>query len=370
MASMFYDLCYGALKNAADDGVHEEWYLFKNTDHTNKDSHPLGSPFRSGIYLVNPSNTDWLNYFSQRVKEVYDVFDFDGFHIDQLGGRGNLYDYAGNKADLPAGFHAFIEKLKADFPDKKNAFNAVSGYGQSHIAAAKPDFLYNEIWNDQPEYADLKIIIDTNLKLNDKLNNVFAAYMNYDKARHKGDFNTPGVLMTDAIIFALGASHLELGEHILCSEYFPSNNLQPDKALQIALPRYYDFLVAYENILRDGGNFVDLTVGGNSVAAWPPKQGNIITLAKKIENRQVIHLFNFTNAAHLSWRDLNGTQTEPNLQQNIQLKIPVSQNATKAWTATPDKEGKIYEEIPFQQEQDNITITVSTLKYWTMIVVE
>ena len=49
--------------------------------------------------------------------------------------------------------------------------------------------------------------------------------MNYNKADNRGEFNTPGVLLTDAVMFALGGSHLELGgDHMLCKEYFPNEN--------------------------------------------------------------------------------------------------------------------------------------------------
>jgi dextranase len=53
---------------------------------------------------------------------------------------------------------------------------------------------------------------------------VFAAYLNYNKADNGGSgdkmMNTPGVLLTDAVMFALGGSHLELGDHMLSREYF------------------------------------------------------------------------------------------------------------------------------------------------------
>ena len=98
IASMFYDLCYGALEWAEKDGVDPTWYLFKDKNHSSRDYHPLSAPFRSNIYLVDPGNEGWLDYFADRVDEVYEVFDFDGFHIDQLGGRGNRYNYAGSQA--------------------------------------------------------------------------------------------------------------------------------------------------------------------------------------------------------------------------------------------------------------------------------
>lgn len=374
MARMWYDLCYGALNNAAADGVEESWYLFKNTTHTSKDSHALSAPFRSSIYLVDPANDDWLNYFSRQVSDVYAVYDFDGFHIDQLGNRGTLYDYSGKQVNLPEGFAKFIRRMHTDFPEKKHAFNAVSGYGQEAIANAGISFIYSEIWNDTPNYADLKTIVDRYKGYNSSQNIVLAAYMNYNKSSAKGTFNTPGVVMTDALIFALGASHIELGEHILGNEYFPNDNLQPDKSLSAALIRYYDFLVAYQNLLRDGGEFNSLPVSsgniGTPVVSWPPEIGKITALTKKAGNSQVIHLFNFLNAAHLKWCDTDGTQPEPRLQKALSVQIVTSTPVKKVWAATPDSEGKMYEELTFSQSANTLTVTVPALKYWTMLVLE
>jgi dextranase len=374
MASMWYDLCYGALNNAGADGVMEDWYLFKNSNRTNKDLHQLGAPFRSSIYVVNPGNPEWLDYFSRQVKDVYEVYDFDGYHIDQLGDRGRLYDYSGTQVNLPDEFGKFIRRMASDFPNRRHVFNAVSGYGQQQIATAGVDFLYNEIWGEAANYADLKTVIDNNRSCNSALNSVFAAYMNYDLAKQKGIFNTPGVLMTDAVIFALGAAHLELGEHILDSEYFPNDNLQPDNTLKAALIRYYDFLVAYQNLLRDGGEFNEITISfadvAIPVAAWPPQSGKIICLSKKTDAKQVVHLLNFANAVHLQWRDLNGTQAEPRLYQNMNLQINISQPVKKVWVATPDKEGKMYEELNFTQSDNLIKTSIPALKYWTMLVLE
>ncbi|BDW75461.1 hypothetical protein BFINE_12560 [Bacteroides finegoldii DSM 17565] len=89
MKSLFYNLAYGALSDAADDGVKETWYLFKDKKHGNKDYHPLGSPFKSNIYLTNPALQEWRDYMAQQNNDVYEVFDFDGYQIDQLGGREN-----------------------------------------------------------------------------------------------------------------------------------------------------------------------------------------------------------------------------------------------------------------------------------------
>ena len=188
IASMWYDLCYGALSWAEDDGASWQRGVYKDSAHGSLDYHPLPA-FRSNIYLMNPSNAEWLNYFAERADEVYAIFDFDGFHIDQLGSRGTRYNYNGTRIDLPAGYGKFIGKMKSSQPDKKLAFNAVSRYGQENIAAAEVDFLYNEVWTTP--YDELKTIIDENAKYsNGKKNTVLAAYMNYAKPE-RGEFNTP-----------------------------------------------------------------------------------------------------------------------------------------------------------------------------------
>src|SRR5690606_10939600 len=269
--------------NDADaDGVHEEWYLFKDKNHSVKDAHVLPKPlFKSDIYLTDPSLALWQQYISNRNNDVYAVFDFDGFHIDQLGDRGNLYCYNGTAFNLAATFKSFVEAMKTASPGKTLVMNAVNQYGQQNAIASSPvDFLYTEVWSGNEGYKDLaKIIIDNNNYSSQKLNTVLAAYMNYNLANNSGYFNTPGVLLTDAVIFAFGGSHLELGEHMLVKEYFPNDNLQMKDDLKSSLINYYDFLVAYQNLLRDGGDFNApvLTCSNNIVSLynWPPENGKI-----------------------------------------------------------------------------------------------
>lgn len=375
MASMFYDLCYGVLTNGAADGVKEEWYIFTDRNHLHKDVLELSPPFRSPIYLTDPSNPFWLDYFSARVADVYCVYDFDGFHIDQLGERGARYDYNGGTVDMARGYGKFLNRMNSDYPQKTHVFNAVAGYGQQSIAWSGADFLYNEVWSNQSSYADLKNIIDLNAYYSGgKLNTVLAAYMNYDKANTAGTFNTPGVLMTEAVIFASGGSHLELGEHMLCKEYFPNNNLSMDKQLSIGLVSYYDFLVAYENLLRDGGSFNEVSLNAVSssfsVDSWPPRTGKVIYLAKQVGNRQVIHLLNYSNAISLSWRDLNGEQPEQRLIRDAVFRLITTKNINKIWAATPDPEGAKYRELEYTQGSGYVTFTVPVLNYWTMVVIQ
>jgi dextranase len=186
----------------------------------------LPDSWQSDILVTNPGNTAWQSYIFDKTNLVYNNLNFDGWHLDQLGDRGKVYDYNGNLIPLNESFTPFLQNLKLKFPNKKNMLNAVAQYGQSNILSAQVDVAYTEIWDPRDGYKDLAEIIQENNTLSgNKLNTVLAAYMNYDKANSPGFFNTPGVLLTDAVIFAFGGSHLELGEHMLAKEYFPNNNI-------------------------------------------------------------------------------------------------------------------------------------------------
>lgn len=375
MKAIFYNLCFGALDDAAQDGVRESWYLFKDRNRTEKDMHALGAPFKSSIYLVDPSNEAWQQYLGQRNDDVYAVLDFDGYQIDQLGDRGTLYDYDGQTVDLKAGYASFIEAMKAKHPDKSLVMNAVSGYGAEQIVGTgKVDFCYNEVWGDEDKFSDLKRIIEDNDRFSGNTRRtVFAAYMNYDKADNAGSFNAPGVLLTNSVMFALGGSHLELGEHMLGKEYFPNNNLGMTAELQESLVAWYDFLVAYENLLRDGGEWDDVTVasadGKLSIAPWEPRTGSVASLCRQIGTRRVVHLLNFSQANSLSWRDLNGTMPEP--QEVLEATVEIAANGvSRVWMASPDIDGGAVKELPFEQADGKVKLTLPSLKYWDMIVLE
>ena len=375
MKAMFYNLVYGAWDNADIDGVQKEWYIFKDNTHTNKDFHPLSSPFLSNIYLLDPSNTGWQQYIENENKIVYQYLDFDGFHMDQLGDRGSRYTYDGTFLNLSQTFKPFINAVKGDEPQKDIVFNAVAQYGQQGIAEAPTDFLYTEVWSPSDSYNDLaNLIKQNNTYSNNTKNTVLAAYMNYDLANNRGYFNTPSVLMTNAVIFAFGGSHLELGEHMLAKEYFPSDNLAMKDDLKKALTSYYDFLVAYQNLLRDGGTFNDVSVssidGKISIAKWPANQGNVACFGKKIGSNQVIHLINFKDSKTTNWRDNTGIQIAPAMIKDAQILLTSDATVKKIWVASPDIIGAASRSVNFVQSGNKVSFILPELKYWSMIVVE
>ena len=372
MKSMFYNLCYGALDDADDDGVSDKWGMY--TGGGNRDKLSLPSGWKGDISLMDPANTDWQQYLADRNDDVYYNFNFDGFHIDQVGDRGVTSDYYSSTLNLTHGFHSFINAMKARHADKRLVMNAVSNYGAGQIGATgNTDFMYTEMWGGESQFKDILDVIRNNSDYSGGKNTVLAAYMNYGKASAAGTFNTPGVLLTDAVIFALGGAHLELGDgHMLCHEYFPNSNLVMSNELRQAVVRYYDFLTAYQNLLRDGGTQTTAELAaadGISIAAWPPKLHTVTTYAKTVGNRQVVHLLNFRQANSLSWRDEQGDMPEPQAIANVPMRMKAS-GVRKLWVASPDNLGGAPLELTFRQDGGYVNFTLPSLKYWTMIVVE
>lgn len=389
MKSIFYNLCYGALKDYEKDYVSSDWGLYKKDGNGNlyQDFHDLPSDWQSDIFLMNPGNPNWQNYLEDRYNEVYANYDFDGYQIDQVGGRGDVFEKNGTKIDLEYNYGLFLKAMKGHRKDKRLVMNSVESFGTHHICNAKlddgtrtVDFCYNELWKKQASFSDLfQIIQDNDRESEHNLQTVFAAYINYDKADHAWDYadknvNTPGALLTDAVMFAIGGSHIEMGDHMLTREYFPAKPLAMTDELKKKLVHYYDFQTAYQNILRgiDSKAAFTPTISSSTHAinAWPPQGYKITAFAKKVDNMIAVHLLNFSNTDDLSWRDLKGTRPAPVTQTNVQITYTTSRHITKVWTATPDKNGGVPMELPFTRDGNNVSVTVPSLEYWTMLVFE
>ncbi|UOK59868.1 glycoside hydrolase family 66 protein [Bacillus sp. OVS6] len=293
--------------------------------------------------------------------------------MDQLGPRGNVYDFNGKSVGLDESFKPFMEHIKKETPDKRIVMNAVSQYGQKQLGDSPVDFLYTEVWDQDKYYSDLKRMIDENNHYSKgRYNTILAAYMNYEFSSQPGKFNTPSILLTNSVIFASGGSHLELGEHMLSKEYFPHDNLKMSKSLKSMLLHYYDFLVAYENLLRDNLKEVPITIASSDWVHFSsqPEQGKIWSFAKQKANKKVIHFINFFDATTLEWRDTNANQAEPQNRKQLTVKLEETKSIKKVWMASPDKQNGVPISLNFKQENNKVIFALPSLKYWDMVVVE
>ena len=133
-------------------------------------------------------------------------------------------------------------------------------------------------------------------------------------------------------------------------------------------------MVAYQNVLRDGGDFqaADVTFSNSAIVAnrWPAAKGQVATIGKKVNGKDIIHLINFSNANTMVWRDPKGTQSEPVLIESPEIKVNVTGTVSRIWFASPDLNGGVAQNLQFVQNGLQATITLPSLKYWDMIVVE
>lgn len=385
MVTLFYNLLYGALEDYETDGVSREWMLYKNKNHTDPDNHPLGSPFKSAIYLANPHNQAWRDYLRARNDEVYAVFDFDGWQIDQLGSRGTVYDYNGSSVDIASAFGSAIANEKTAQPGKRIVMNAVGQYGQQgQIASAPVDFCYTEVWehNDETGYTVFSDYITNNAAWSGGKQTVLAAYLNYNHGRKgRGYFNTPGILMATAAASAWGGTILQMGEHMLCHEYFPGDNLTMTGELKRAMINYYDFAVAYENLLRPDipatginsdwyGVDVQSKDGECVFNQWGPKRNQVATIGRHVGSHDIIHLLSYRNATHLDWCDTNANQNEPDKLTNLHIALACSAQPKRVWVASPDDKHGAPQEVEWDYSGGQLSLTLPALHYWTMIVLE
>ncbi|WP_051758447.1 glycoside hydrolase family 66 protein [Rossellomorea vietnamensis] len=370
MTAMAYNLLYGSFENR---NLPKEWHLFKDQEQREKDLHPLPEDWKTNVEIMNPTNPWWQDHLIEKQQEVYRSLSFDGWHIDQLGDRGKVYNEWGDLISLDESFEPFLNKIQECIPDKQIVMNAVNQYGQGSINRSPVPFLYTEVWNPNSTYNDIVRILDDNHHLSQgNKNTVLAAYMNYEHANKEGMFNEAGILLANSVIFANGGAHLELGEHMLSKEYFPHDSLNMTESLQQKLIDYYDFLTAYENILRDDISRSEVQIESADGIAFSPTavQGSLWYTAKEKGKKQMIHLINLLDADSIDWRDTFATHPKPIEQKQIGIKMETDREVNKVWFASPDIDGGAPQTLPHDQKDQSLSFTLPSITYWDMVVIQ
>ena len=130
MNAYLYNLLFGAYQDYAAQGVDPSWGLYRDREATRQDYHGElpGTWETQRIYLFNPANRFWQDYYLKVTKDALDAFGYDGLQADSLGGRGTLYDAEGNEVDLAQAYVPLLNRLRGELGTKV-IFNPVSGYG-------------------------------------------------------------------------------------------------------------------------------------------------------------------------------------------------------------------------------------------------
>ena len=380
MMAMNYNLYGGAYSNYLSDGsgVTLAMGIFSGAPASlaNQMSYPLPAGWATPrLCTMNNRDTNWQNYISAREQEVFSNFAFDGWHMDSLG-QNNAWDYSGNNFNLADYQPQFINNARAAL-SKRMVYNSVDAVGENQVAlGANVDFVYSELWSGNANYIDFKTRVDSVRSYGSKAV-VFPAYMNYTKT--SGTFNEASVRLADAAIFASGASHLELGDGVemLRTGYFPENTVKMSASLKAVLRTYYDFLVGYQNLLRDGTVSASLAATITGIpTSTSGSAGAVWVISKKSLGYNLIHLVNLLNNTSTAWRDDAGTYPPPTLQTNLAVKMYYSgpSGGGKLWWASPDINSGAPGELGYLSGSDSggtfVTFTVPQLEYWDMVWLE
>lgn len=392
MACMAYNMIYAANETYLTDGsgVQADWRLVRanGTDFTCDMDAKLGPV--GVLQYFNLLNPDWQSYIFAQENRVFEAFDFDGWHGDTIGENGPMrtadggplgYDADGKPIYLVKdGYTAFLNAAKAAIGDKYLAFNPVGAQGIENVNVSAVDVLYTEFWpwdrnaNGRlyDDYYTLHRAILGACEQSGGKSLIVAAYVNYRNP--KAAFNPATVRMLDCVVFASGGSRIELGNggNMLSDEYFPADGKKRmDDGLRSAVGRLYDFLVAYENLLRDGQRPVSRTVRlENLPVSTDGRSDTVWCFAKADSSTEIYHFLNLTGTDD-GWRDEEQTKKPPIAHENVKTRLYTDYPVREVWLASPDGELPLPLPLEFQTGRDAngayAEFTQPALEYWNLI---
>lgn len=324
---------------------HKDWGLY--------DEYGKPIKFEDFLGLMDPTpGSPWIKHLLGQCRLVLDTLPFNGFHVDQYGDPKEGFNSRGERVDIPAAFHEFIHSLKKHFPTADVVFNAVRNWPIDALATAPQDFIYIEVWPPDTSYSDLLKIVSHARKVSGRKPVVIAVYLSSEQQAN--------IRLTDALLFASGATRIEIGEHerLLTDPYFPKHE-QISSALSKTLRSYYDFVVRYSDIL--GPTAVDVTnlkfVVPESVLVIPRAQSGWIA----------INLINFHGLDDQRW---DKPHRRPLPLHHFAIKIYGLHDVSQIWLASPDHENPKILPLDWEAEEDVLHLILPYLDYWNMLVIK
>ena len=378
MAALSYNLMYGDSGNAEPE--HVDWAAFKAPNSTNLRDIRQHDAGNYKIWVMDVSHPDWKKWIFGQFADAMDQAGFDGIHLDNLGGAW-CYKY-GSDVGIPEReeFPKFIDEarsvLRRTHPGAIVTHNDVMGNYLPEIARSDADVYYSEVWS-RHTYRDLRDNVrEVRAAAPDKAI-VFAAYINRKPWDEMGDpaqpplptfVNDASARLLDAVLFAHGAGHIELGDegHLLVNEYFPARAPRMHPGLSRALRDLYDFAVRYEELLFADLRDADLRVDSPTHRLSPDAESGAIWTAarERADGTLALNLINL-NGVDDQWRN---PCANPTPQTNVVLKLRTVRKIKSIFVATPDDGLGRPQELPIQQDEDGIAFTVPRLDFWDLVV--
>ncbi len=396
-------------------GISPTWGIYTDSGHT------APAAFEQWDYM-SPSNPNWQRFIMGQEMEAIKAFDFDGFHADTFGdldavdytyngkpaGVANdpcttdtvnansttaVHNVAGSPTWVNGTFPSFLKYAKSVLGSKYLTFNPVT-YDHAHCEAntSPVSVLYSELWPSTEDqylsYNNIRQAIDEGFQESAPLSPghqgkslVVAAYQDYSPVG-LGTFEAPDVLLLDATIFASGGSHIELGDDgwMLDNANFTSGSTPMSASLAQSVQNYYNFLTAYEDLLRDGQHSTSQTVSiqGQTVRSQAAPN-SVWAFTEADPSNELIQLINFDGEKSVLWQtgpcsgctEITAPHPVPTKLANVRVKYYYVERPKEVLFASPDyNDGTTYQ-VPFTLGTDAkgayVSFTLPSLSYWDMV---
>jgi dextranase len=367
IAAMPYTAIYAASIPFYED--HKDWALYQAN----------GKPFLLGenflVYMDPRPDSPWTHHLLNQFEEVLNEMAFDGIHLDQYGDPKEGFDAQGNRFDLAEPLAATINATKvlvrSHRPNGAVVFNAVTNWPIETVARSDQDFIYIEVWPPYIWFDDLHKLITRAQDLGGGKPVVLAAYIDPTL-----EYNAR---INNAVIFASGGGHIELGEcdGMLAEPYFPNyKKMSPE--LSTVMQRYYDFAVRYQDVI--GPRTIDATqdyhqrIEIDGVSTQPSLLTNKVwPIVREGQDFIAINLVNLLGIKSPEWGD--AIENPPDPLEPATLRIQnVEREVHRIWISTPDTDSlvpKFIDSTSINKGSDgSLTIQIPSLLYWNLLVIE
>jgi dextranase len=194
-----------------------------------------------------------------------------------------------------------------------------------------------------------------------------------------GIFDEHAVRLADAVLFASGVSHIEIGDDVagLAHEYYPNRSKSITPALLRAMRHYYTFSAAYESVLFAS----DVLPIDSKTAPLELLSGQRIddhgggvihAIFRRAPGLEIVHLVNLMGVNDDQWRNV---AQAPEEQTNVRVRyrLPKGARATGLFVASPDFQAGRPIALQFTSREVAaeafVETTIPQLAYWDMLVI-
>jgi hypothetical protein len=194
-----------------------------------------------------------------------------------------------------------------------------------------------------------------------------------------GRFDGEAVQLADAVMFASGATHIEIGDDVagLAHEYYPNLSKSITPALLRAMRRYYSFSAAYQNLLFapeitpvDPATAPLEILSGQRLAEHGA--GAIYPIIRRTPDAEIVHLVNLIGVDDDLWRNAS-PPPRPQTDIRIRYRLPPGARVTGLFVASPDVQAGRPCPLAYTTGEDSsgslVETTIPRLEYWDMVAI-